>query len=219
MSAWWEKTPGHPVSQRRAHPHGNPHERRLHARRADRLGVPALLMRDASLGVTNPGFREGDMATALPAGIVLDASFDLGSPGAWPHVGLEARSRGFNVLLAGGINLARTQQRTQFRAPIRRSAAECSARRGVDQRHPGRRVISRIKHYSLNCNETNRHWLDAIIDPAAIANPTCWRSRSRSSARSRARYVRLQQDQWRLRGWQQPPARGRAQGRMGYPDG
>ena len=28
-------------------------------------------------------------------------------------------------------------------------------------------MISTIKHYSLNCNETNRHWLDAIIDPAA----------------------------------------------------
>jgi beta-glucosidase len=28
-------------------------------------------------------------------------------------------------------------------------------------------VISTIKHFSLNCNETNRHWLDAIIDPVA----------------------------------------------------
>jgi beta-glucosidase len=28
-------------------------------------------------------------------------------------------------------------------------------------------VISTLKHYTLNCNETNRHWLDAIIDPAA----------------------------------------------------
>jgi len=28
-------------------------------------------------------------------------------------------------------------------------------------------VISTLKHYSLNCNETNRHWLDAIIDPDA----------------------------------------------------
>ena len=26
-------------------------------------------------------------------------------------------------------------------------------------------VISTVKHYSLNCNETNRHWLDAVIDP------------------------------------------------------
>src|SRR5215831_19985442 len=41
-----------------------------------RLGVPALLMSDASLGVTNPGYREGDAATALPAGIVLGASFN-----------------------------------------------------------------------------------------------------------------------------------------------
>ena len=33
----------------------------------ERLGVPALLMSDASLGVTNPGYRPGDTATALPA--------------------------------------------------------------------------------------------------------------------------------------------------------
>ena len=32
-------------------------------------------------------------------------------------------------------------------------------------RHQG--VISTTKHYSLNCNETNRHWLDAVIDPDA----------------------------------------------------
>ncbi|HEY0225689.1 MAG TPA: glycoside hydrolase family 3 C-terminal domain-containing protein, partial [Mycobacterium sp.] len=28
-------------------------------------------------------------------------------------------------------------------------------------------VISTVKHYSLNCNETNRHWLNAVIDPDA----------------------------------------------------
>src|ERR1700751_6139916 len=28
-------------------------------------------------------------------------------------------------------------------------------------------VISTTKHYSLNCNETNRHWLNAVIDPNA----------------------------------------------------
>jgi beta-glucosidase len=31
----------------------------------------------------------------------------------------------------------------------------------------GEGVISTLKHYTLNCNETNRHWLDAIIDPNA----------------------------------------------------
>src|SRR5262245_4800561 len=35
----------------------------------DRLGIPALHMSDASMGVTNPGYagREGDTATAMPA--------------------------------------------------------------------------------------------------------------------------------------------------------
>src|SRR5215470_582639 len=42
----------------------------------ERLGVPAQLMSDASLGVTNPGYREGDTATALPAGIALGSSFN-----------------------------------------------------------------------------------------------------------------------------------------------
>jgi beta-glucosidase len=43
-----------------------------------RLGVPALQMSDASMGVTNPGYanREGDTATAMPACIALGASFN-----------------------------------------------------------------------------------------------------------------------------------------------
>src|SRR5215475_1486491 len=43
-----------------------------------RLGVPALQMSDASMGVTNPGYRgrEDDTATAMPACIALGASFN-----------------------------------------------------------------------------------------------------------------------------------------------
>jgi beta-glucosidase len=44
---------------------------------------------------------------------------------------------------------------------------ECSDGRGGCQRHPDQNVISTLKHYTLNNNETNRHWLDAIIDPVA----------------------------------------------------
>src|SRR5262245_47219473 len=78
-----------------------------------RLGVPALQMSDASMGVTNPGYtgREGDTATAMPACISLGASFNpalaRASGGA---SGREARSRGFNVQLAGGNNLARDRR-------------------------------------------------------------------------------------------------------------
>ena len=52
---------------------------------APRLGVPALLISDASLGIINPGFREGDTATALPAGIALGSSFNPKPPDKWPH--------------------------------------------------------------------------------------------------------------------------------------
>jgi beta-glucosidase len=74
----------------------------------ERLGVPALLMSDASLGVTNQGYRDGDTATALPAGLGLGATFNPAlARRSGALVGREARSRGFNVMLAGGVNLAR----------------------------------------------------------------------------------------------------------------
>src|SRR5262245_50443412 len=68
-----------------------------------RLGVPALLMTDASLGITNPGYRERDTATALPAAVVLGSSFNPAlAREAGAMLGREARSRQFNVLLGGG---------------------------------------------------------------------------------------------------------------------
>ncbi|KAA8967526.1 glycoside hydrolase family 3 C-terminal domain-containing protein [Mycobacterium sp.] len=134
-----------------------------------RLGVPALLMSDASLGVTNPGYRPGDTATALPAGLALAAGFDPAlARAAGGAIAREARSRGFNVLLAGGINLARDPRNGrnfEYLSEDRLLSALIAAEsiNGIQQEG----VISTIKHYSLNCNETNRHWLDAIIDPAA----------------------------------------------------
>ena len=59
-----------------------------------RLGIPPLLMSDASLGVTNPGYRPGDTATALPAGIALGASFNPAlARQSGGMLGREARSR------------------------------------------------------------------------------------------------------------------------------
>lgn len=134
-----------------------------------RLGVPALLMSDASLGVTNPGYRSGDTATALPAGLALAASFNPAlARAAGAATGREARSRGFNVLLAGGINLARDPRNGRnfeylSEDPLLSAAIAAESVNGIQQHG----VISTIKHYSLNCNETNRHWLDAVIDPDA----------------------------------------------------
>ncbi|ORB11927.1 beta-glucosidase [Mycobacterium noviomagense] len=134
-----------------------------------RLGVPALLMTDASLGVTNPGYRPGDTATAFPAGLALAASFNPAlARASGAGIGREARSRGFNVLLAGGINLARDPRNGRnfeyvSEDPLLSATIAAESITGIQQQG----VISTIKHYSLNCNETNRNWLDAVIDPDA----------------------------------------------------
>jgi len=134
-----------------------------------RLGVPALLMSDAGLGVTNPGYRPGDSATALPSGLALAASFNPSLARiSGDMIGQEARSRGFNVQLAGAINLARDPRNGRnfeylSEDPLLSGTMAAESIKGIQQQG----VISTTKHYSLNCNETNRHWLNAVIDPDA----------------------------------------------------
>jgi beta-glucosidase len=135
-----------------------------------RLGVPALQMSDASMGVTNPGYAgRNDTATAMPACIALGASFNpelARASGA--AIGREARSKGINVQLAGGINLMRDPRNGRnfeyfSEDPWHSAVFAAASVNGIQSE----RVISTLKHFCLNCNETNRHWLDARIDPAA----------------------------------------------------
>jgi beta-glucosidase len=136
-----------------------------------RLGVPALLSSDASMGVTNPDLRIEDKgATAMPASILVGASFNpqLARQGGGV-LGREARSRGFNVMLAGGMNLVRDVRNGRnyeyySEDPYLSAVLAAEAVNGIQSEG----VISTLKHYTLNCNETNRRWLNAVIDPAAL---------------------------------------------------
>jgi beta-glucosidase len=136
----------------------------------DRLGVPSLTMTDASLGVTNPlGSRPGDWATALPSSLSLAASFDPGlAYASGAMVGREARAKGFNVLLSGGANLARDWfggRNFEYLGedPLLAGVLAGESIRGTQDQ----KVIATVKHFSLNSQETLRHWLDARIDEAA----------------------------------------------------
>src|SRR5262245_50713448 len=136
-----------------------------------RLGIPALQSSDASMGVTNPGYRPDDKgATAFPASIAVGASFNpqLAREGG-VAIGREARSRGFNIMLAGGINLAR-DVRNGRNFEYYSEDPYLSGVMGAEQVNgiQSQQVISTLKHYVLNNNEPNRHWLDAIIDPNAL---------------------------------------------------
>jgi beta-glucosidase len=134
-----------------------------------RLGIPALRMNDAGLGVANLGYRPGDAATALPSGQALAASFNPPlARAAGGVIGREARGRGINVQLAGSMNLARDPRNGRnfeylSEDPLLTATIAAESVNGIQEQG----VISTVKHYSLNCNETNRHWLDAVIDPGA----------------------------------------------------
>src|SRR5262249_6719901 len=135
-----------------------------------RLGIPALRSTDASLGITNPGYRPDDKgATALPASILVASSFNpvLAREGG-QMLGREARARGFNIVLGGGINLQRDVRNGRnfeyySEDPLLTATLGAEAVNGTQ----GEGVISTLNHSSPNCNEPNRRWLDAIIDPAA----------------------------------------------------
>ena len=135
-----------------------------------RLGVPAVDESDASLGVTNPlNVRPGDGATALPSGLSLAATFNtrLAYEGG-TVVGREARAKGFNVQLAGGVNLARDPRNGRNfeylgEDPWLAGNLAGASIKGIQDQG----IVSTIKHFSLNGQETHRHFANSVIDEAA----------------------------------------------------
>ena len=135
-----------------------------------RLGVPALRETDAGLGVTNPfGKRADEGATVLPSGLAQAATWDpILAREAGAMIGREAHAKGFNVVLAGGINLARDPRngRTFEYAgedPLLAGTVVGNEVAGIQSRDE----ISTIKHFALNDQETGRFVLDVDIDDAA----------------------------------------------------
>jgi beta-glucosidase len=136
-----------------------------------RLGIPALQETDASLGIANPDdVRPGDDATALPSGLAMAASFDpqIAYDGG-AVVGKEAWSKGFNVVLDGGVNLARDPRcgrnfEYAGEDPLLAGILAGEHIRGIQDQH----VVSTVKHYALNDQETGRSYANAIIAEAAM---------------------------------------------------
>jgi hypothetical protein len=159
--------------------------------RVSRLGVPALQSSDASMGITNPGYRPDDKgATALPASIVVGSSFnpELAREGG-AMIGREARIRRFNAMLAGGINLAsRCAQRPELRVLLRGSAAQRRPRRRGRQSTASRAKAS-SRRSSTTCSTATRPTATGWTQSSTrtrTASRTCSPSRSRSSSRSSA---------------------------------
>lgn len=136
----------------------------------DRLGIPAIQQSDASLGVVNPGgIRPGDEATALPSSLLLGATFDIDTAretGAL--VGRQARAQGFAVQLAGGANLAREATGGRnfeyvSEDPLLTGRIAGASVAGIQSQG----VVSTVKHFTANGQETGRVLADSRISEAA----------------------------------------------------
>ena len=136
-----------------------------------RLGVPQQLATDASLGIANPGqMRVGDVATAMPSGLALASSFDPAmAERVGATIGAEARAKGFNILLGGGMNLTRDPRNGRNfeylgEDPLLAGTMAGFSIRGIQSQG----VVSTIKHYVLNAQETQRNTANAVIAEAAL---------------------------------------------------
>jgi beta-glucosidase len=159
-SQFTKRDPQHP-------PPAGPEDEQGYIAGIPRLGIPPLHMVDGNLGVANPwNARDNDEATALPSGLALAATWNPGlalASGALE--GAEARSRGFNVLLAGSVNLVRDPHggRTYEYAgedPLLAGVMVGEAIRGIQSQH----VISTIKHFAVNDRERGRFMISADMD-------------------------------------------------------
>lgn len=134
-----------------------------------RLGIPALRETDASLGVAWVNGQRRDGATALPSSLSLASTWDrdVARRGS-ALIAREARAKGFNVLLAGGVNLAREPRNGRNfeylgEDPLLAGTLAGETVRAIQAAH----MISTLKHFALNAQETGRHVVNALLSDAA----------------------------------------------------
>ena len=141
-----------------------------------RLSLPPLWETDAGLGVAAQRESPEPLLerTSLPSGLATAATWnpDLAfSAGAM--IGAEARASGFNVMLAGGANLARDPRNGRNfeyagEDPLLVGTMVAAQVRGVQSNH----VLSTVKHWALNAQETGRMGMSAHVadDQARVSD-------------------------------------------------
>lgn len=135
----------------------------------ERLGIPHQQITDAGIGVATQPQGPMRARTALPANIAVAASWNpaVGFAGG-AMIGSEARQSGHNVMLAGGVNLQREPRSGRNfeyagEDPLLAGVMIGEQIRGVQSNH----IISTVKHFAYNDQETGRNYADVKIDDTA----------------------------------------------------
>lgn len=134
-----------------------------------RLGIPNIWQADAGIGVASQGGPNVRERTALPSGMNTAATWNpqVGFEGG-AMIGSEARTSGFNVLLAGGVNLVREPRNGRNfeyggEDPLLAGVMVGAQIKGVQSN----KIVSTLKHFAYNDQESGRFHLNVTIDEAA----------------------------------------------------
>ena len=131
-----------------------------------RLGLPPQWQTDAGVGVATQAVSKHPYErSSLPSGLATTATWNpkvAFAGGAM--IGSEARSTGFNVQLAGGVNLMRDPRNGRNfeyggEDPLLAGVMVGEQIRGIQSNH----IISTVKHYAFNDQETNRNHVNVSI--------------------------------------------------------
>ena len=134
-----------------------------------RLGIPAIQMSDAAYGVRSSA-ENGRYSTALPSNLASAASWDPQSACAYGQlIGQELRAQGYNMTLGGGVDLTREPRNGRTFEYMGEDPLLAGTLVGERIRCEGaEHVISDIKHYALNDQESGRNKVDVRVGERAM---------------------------------------------------
>jgi beta-glucosidase len=135
-----------------------------------RVGFPPQWQTDAGSGVATQGEAPPELErTLLPSGICTASTWNpqLAEQGG-AMIGAEARASGFNVMLAGGVNLLRDPGNGRNfeyggEDPLLAGTMVGALVRGIQSN----RIVSTVKHFALNDQETGRRSVNVKVDESA----------------------------------------------------
>ena len=135
-----------------------------------RVGLPPQWQADAGIGVaTQSSSRQPYERTSLPSGLATAATWNPAlAYASGAMIGREARQSGYNIMLAGGVNLMRDPRNGRNfeyagEDPLLAGVMVGEQVRGIQSN----RIVATVKHFAYNGQETNRFTVDSELDDAA----------------------------------------------------
>jgi len=134
-----------------------------------RLGIPPLQMIGSAYGVRFSAVN-GRYSTALPSNLASTATWDPEAACEYGAlIGREERTQGYNMSLAGGVNLARELRNGRNfeyhgEDPILAGTIVGHRVRCEQEQH----IIGELQHYAVNDQESGRGLVDSIIGVRAM---------------------------------------------------